>query len=98
MAEKENGATDKGTATNRNGLGSTYAGTETPNPNDPDGYQKPAAGAKAATNNTDTQGGLGDEYADDSSYGDKDNATLTKGSPDGTGKQASGEEEGSPIR
>ena len=91
-------ATSKGTATNDDGNGSTYGGTQTPKANAPDGYQQPAEADKEITKNTeqpafDTPGG---EYDSPDDAGDKkDNAEIAAGD---NKKESSGEEEGSPVR
>lgn len=65
------------TTPNRGGTGSTYGGTQSPDPDAPDGYQKPAAGKDA--DNTDQAKGteLGDEYDDQSSYGGQESSPDT---------------------
>ena len=63
---------DSGTAANRSGMGSTFGGTQSPDPNVPDGYQKPQAGKDAENTDQEKKTGLGEEYADESSYGDKE--------------------------
>ena len=85
---------DSGTAANRDGKGSTYGGTQSPDPNAPDGYQKPKPGEDAE--NTDQQKitDLGDEYAGDSSYGEEEASPGTaageKGNDAGTDAGGSG--------
>lgn len=84
----------KGTATNRDGIGSTYAGTQTPNPKDPDGYQRPKKTAadeadKAASEQEHPDAeDLGSEYHEPDSYGEKkpleeseDNDGTAEGTP-----------------
>lgn len=87
----------KGTATNRDGMGSTYAGTQTPNPKDPDGYQQPkkteADDADKASPNKKhpDKEDLGSEYHEPDSYGEKKPLEETKEDNEGTA-------EGTPIR
>ncbi len=86
--------TDSGTDNNKKGgLGSTYGGTQSSDPKAPDGYQKPKG--KMSDESTAAFGG---EYADDSSYGDKeqnpDTAAGEKGSA-GTDARGSGVSKGS---
>ena len=60
--------TDSGTDNNKKGgLGSTYGGTQSADSKAPDGYQKP----KDEMSDEHTAA-FGSEYADDSSYGDKE--------------------------
>lgn len=67
----------KGTATNRDGLGSTYTGTQTPDPQAPDGYQAPPSNDEKQQDKQQEQiklpgqEPLGSEYEEDDSYGDK---------------------------
>ena len=88
---------DNGTRTNQEGLGSTYAGTQSPDANAPDGYQKPTKedqqeGSDAADADQDHE--LGKEYDSTSSYGDKTSKPDEKGVQDDE-KEV---QEGSPIR
>jgi len=91
----------KGTATNRDGMGSTYAGTQTPNAKDPDGYQRPKAtdtdeekedttDPKDSKSDNET---LGSEYHEPDSYGDQKPIKKTGNNKDNTGTA-----EGTPIR
>jgi hypothetical protein len=85
---------DSGTGTNRGGKGSTYGGTQSPDPDAPDGYQKPKTGEDADNTDQRKSTTLGDEYADDSSYGKKepspDKAAGEKGQDAGTDAAGSG--------
>jgi len=57
-------------ATDRGGIGSTYGGTQSPDPKAPDGNQKPSdRDQQVREGKTDKHEGLGDEYQSDSSYG-----------------------------
>ena len=86
----------KGTATNNEGLGSTYSGTQSPDPNAPDAYQKPTPKQQAADENKQTEADheLGEEYDSPSSYGEK----RDEDGPDDTSSDKDGVAEGSPIR
>lgn len=59
------------TTPNRGGKGSTYGGTQSPDPDAPDGYQNPQAGKDADNTDQDKSTDLGEEYNEDSSYGNK---------------------------
>jgi hypothetical protein len=79
-------------ANDRNGAGSPYAGTQSPDANAPDGNQIPKG---EAPDKNQPVGNLGSEYADDSSYGNNPPPESYGGSePEGTDTDASG----SPIR
>jgi len=88
---------DKGTATNRKGTGSTYGGTQTPDPTAPDGYQSPSAKdkSKGGTKKPVSDDELGAAYDTPTSYGDK-NKPANKS----TGREGDENEiaEGSPVR
>ena len=68
---------DSGTSAKSSGKGSTYAGTQSPDPNAPDGYQKPQEGKDAQNSDQEKDTHLGDEYAEDSSYGAKEKSPDT---------------------
>ena len=79
---------------NRGGTGSTYGGTQSPDPDAADGYQKPSEAGKAGgSDKTQPETDLGQEYDDDSSYG-SDGGNQAKGGEGDTGNA----EEGSPVR
>lgn len=65
------------TTPNRGGTGSTYGGTQSPDPDAPDGYQKPQAGKDADNTDQDKSTELGEEYNNGSSYGDKESLPET---------------------
>lgn len=87
---------NKGTATNKDGQGSTYAGTQSPDPNAPDAYQKPKPGKDADNTDQTPHDKLGAEYDDDSSYGDQesDPASSASRKTETDGDNAAG----SPVR
>lgn len=89
MAAQNNG----GTAANRGGKGSTYGGTQSPDPDAPDGYQQPQAGKDAENTDQQKDTTLGDEYSDDSSYGQQEPSPETaageKGNTAGTDARGS---------
>jgi hypothetical protein len=84
---------DSGTAANRGGKGSTYGGTQTPEPDAPDGYQNPKPGKDAKNTDQRSRTELGEEYADDSSYGKEEDTPSTaageKGDSAGTDARGS---------
>ena len=85
---------DSGTSANREGKGSTYGGTQSPDANAPDGYQKTQGGQDADNTDKAKATKLGDEYADDSSYGQReaspDTAAGAKGNNAETDARGSG--------
>jgi len=87
---------DSGTAGNRGGKGSTYGGTQSPDPDAPDGYQKPKAGEDADYTDQQKSTTLGDEYADDSSYGNEEPSPDTAGGE--KGQNAGTDAAGSGVR
>jgi hypothetical protein len=88
--------TKSGTAADNNGKGSTYAGTQSPDPNAPDGYQTPQKGEEAENTDQTPPENLGEEYDNKASYGDKEqdpaSAAGSKSPTDGDNAA------GSPIR
>lgn len=90
----------KGTATNRDGLGSTYTGTQTPDPHAPDGYQSPQKDDGKEQDKQEKpvklpgQEPLGSEYEEGDSYGD--NPPVFP--PEKKDKDDQGTAEGTPIR
>jgi len=87
---------DSGTSANSSGKGSTYAGTQSPDPNAPDGYQKPQEGKDARNSDQEKDTKLGNEYADDSSYGAKEQSPETAAGE--KGDEAETDARGSGIR
>ncbi len=87
---------DSGTSANRSGLGSTFGGTQSPDPNAPDGYQKPQAGKDADNTDQEKATDMGDEYADDSSYGKKEQSPEAAAGE--KGDQAPSDARGSGVR
>jgi hypothetical protein len=83
---------------NREGKGSVYGGTQSPDPDAPDGYQKPEAGADAETTDQHKSTDLGAEYADGSSYGQHEESPETaagkKGDDAATDARGSGVSKG----
>jgi len=87
---------ESGTSTNKDGKGSTYAGTQTPDPQAPDGYQAPRPGEDADATDQQPSDKLGAEYDNKSSYGDRedDPASSAGGKSESDGDNAAG----SPVR
>ncbi len=56
-------------ANERNGKGSPYGGTQSPDAASPDGNQTPKTSENASPDETRTPGDLGSEYANPDSYG-----------------------------
>lgn len=85
-----------GTSTNKDGKGSTYAGTQSADPAAPDGYQTPRAGEDADSTDQTPPDKLGAEYDNDSSYGDREPDPASAAGEKGTteGDNAAG----SPVR
>lgn len=79
---------EKGTATNQEGTGSTYAGTQSGKNDAPDAYQKPLPDEEDNNQKKEPNSTLGDEYASDDSYGKKDNKQLEEGESDGKKDQS----------
>lgn len=86
----------KGTATNNEGQGSTYAGTQSPDPQAPDGYQPPRPGEDAGNTDQTPKQNLGSEYRDDSSYGAEEQDPASSAGQ--KGESAGDNAAGSPIR
>ena len=87
---------DGDTPTNRAGKGSTYGGTQSPDPDAPDGYQKPQNGKDAGNTDQHKDTELGEEYSDDSSYGQQEENPGTAAGEQGTNTKT--EARGSGIR
>ncbi len=90
-------ATNKsGTSADKGGKGSTYAGTQTPDPQAPDGYQAPRPGEDAESADGKAPGKLGAEYDTRSSYGDKESDPASAAGE--KGEDAGDDAAGSPVR
>jgi hypothetical protein len=87
---------NSGTSTNNDGKGSTYAGTQTPDPQAPDGYQAPPPGKDAENTDQQASDKLGAEYDNKSSYGNReeDPASSAGEKSESDGDNAAG----SPVR
>jgi hypothetical protein len=85
---------DRELTPDRGGKGSVYGGTQSPDPDKPDGYQKPQAGKDAGNTDQRKDTELGEEYDDNSSYGrpegDPGTAAGEKGDTAGTDARGSG--------
>lgn len=88
--------TNKGTSTDMDGKGSTYAGTQSPDPQAPDGYQSPKTGQDAENTDQTPPEELGAEYDNDSSYGDKESDPASAAG--NKGESAGDNAAGSPVR
>lgn len=87
---------DSGTNANHAAKGSTYGGTQSPDPDAPDGYQKPKAGKDAGNTDQHKDTELGGEYTGDSSYGQQEESPGTAAGE--KGNNAETDARGSGIR